>query len=216
MGLENENTNTNTIQTENTTTPEPTTQQATEPQSKPSMPNYEELFKTDKSLQSWYDRKVNEAVQNAVRKDREKMKLINDAAADETTKVSMMTPEQQAEYWKQKAERIAKESEAKELGRAAKEKAASIFEQNKIPVSFLDLYDVAAFQDDFVAKLMNVYSQYEFYPKGNFDKAVSKALEEKLAQTPPEQHQEQQKDPYGWKKSEDVVKRNPWEKHINR
>lgn len=202
---------------ETTTTPEPTTPpQTTEPQNKPSPPNYEELFKTDKSLQSWYDRKVNEAVQNAVRKDREKMKLINDAAADETTKVSMMTPDQQAEYWKQKAERIAKESEAKELGRAAKEKAAGIFEQNGIPISFLDLYDVAAFQEDFVAKLMNVYSQYEFYPKGKFDKAVSKALEEKLAQNPPEQHQEQQKDPYGWQKPKEAVPRNPWEKHSNR
>ena len=155
-------------------------------------------------------------MQNAVRKDREKMKLINDAAADETTKLSMMTPEQQAEYWKQKAERIARESEAKEIGRAAKEKAAGIFEQNKIPVQFLDLYDVAAFQDDFVAKLMNVYSQYEFYPKGSFDESVSKALEEKLAQKPPEQHQEQQKDPYGWQEPKEAVKRKPWEKHTNR
>lgn len=198
-------------------TEQPSTQNPVQNQQPNNAPvNYDEVVKSDKVLQSWFDRKVTEATQNAVRKYQEKMRLINDAAADENSKLSVMTPEQQADYWRQKAEKLARDSEAQEAGRTAKEKAIGIFEKNKIPTSLLDLHDLSKFDDDFTTNLLNIYSQYEFYPKGSFDEAVSKAVAEKLAQSPPESHNPPTKDPYGWVKEKEPAKRQPWERHTNR
>lgn len=156
-----------------------------EPPTPAPAPNYEELLKTDKALQSLIDKQVTKAVQTAVSKDRERTKLLNDAAADENSKLAVMTPEQREEYWKRKVESISREYETKETGRVAKEKAIGIFEKEKIPLSLLELHPISDYNDDFTAKLMSAYSQYEFFPKGSFEKAVSEGIDKRLGQEPP-------------------------------
>lgn len=188
-------------------TPEPST---------PTAPNYEELLKTDKALQSLFDKQVTKAVQTAVNKDRERMRLLNDAAADEKSKLEVMTPEQRESYWRQKAEKIEKDFQAKEAGRLAKQKATEIFEREKIPLALLDLHDDASFNDEYTAKLMSAYSQFEFYPKGTFKQAVENAVNEMRKQPAPETHQPKPDDPCAWKPTQQREQRPPWLKFTNR
>lgn len=176
-------------------------------------PNYEELFKTDKSLQSFIDKHVTRAVQTAVEKDRKRMQLLNDAAADEKSKLDVMTPEQREAYWRQKAETIQKDYEAKEAGRIAKQKATEIFQREKIPLELLELHDLSVFNDDFTSKLMNVYSKFEFYPKGEFDKALESRLNELRKQPTPETHEPQAKDPYAWQTEPEKAPQHSWNRH---
>lgn len=179
-------------------------------------PNYEELLKTDKALQSLFDRQVTKAVQTAVNKDRERMRLLNDAAADEKSKLEVMTPEQRESYWRQKAEKIQKDFQAKEAGRIAKQKATEIFEREKIPLALLDLHDDTSFNDEYTAKLMSAYSQFEFYPKGTFKQAVENAVNEMRKQPAPETHQPQATDPYAWQPMPQQAPLNHWNKYSKR
>lgn len=182
----------------------------------PAAPNYEELLKTDKALQSLFDKQVTKAVQTAVNKDRERMRLLNDAAADEKSKLEVMTPEQRESYWRQKAEKIEKDFQAKEAGRLAKQKATEIFEREKIPLALLDLHDDASFNDEYTAKLMSAYSQFEFYPKGTFRQAVENAVNEMRKQPAPETHQPQAADPYAWQPMPQQAPLNHWNKYSKR
>lgn len=87
------------------------------------------------------DRRINQAVQTATQKERERHKLIEDKQRDEFERVSKMTQEEKDAYYKMKAEKEAAAHEANLTRRELKLDAREALAEKHLPSAFIDLLD---------------------------------------------------------------------------
>lgn len=104
---------------------------------------FEELLKSNSAFQSEFDRKIRQAVESATAKERDRQAAIRDTLQDEVLRVSHMTQEEKDAYFKQKAEKEAKEREASLTRRELTLDARQALQEHGLPDSFLSLLNYA-------------------------------------------------------------------------
>ena len=101
--------------------------------------SFEEMLALNPDYQKEIDRRVNQAVETATTKERERQQIIQDRFQDEVLRVSKMTQEEKEAYLKQKAEKEAAEREADLVRRELTLDARSVLQDKHLPESFLEL-----------------------------------------------------------------------------
>lgn len=102
-------------------------------------PDFGEMLKSNPAFQAELDRRVNQAVETATQKERERQQIIQDGLQDEVLRVSKMTQQEKDAYFKQKAEKEAADKEADLTKRELTLDARSALQDKHLPESFLDL-----------------------------------------------------------------------------
>jgi len=193
--------------TEGTTEPknDPTTPPAQQPKpmgTKP--PSYEELYTTDKTLQSFIDKIVTKSTQTAVANALQKQQRLTDEKLTEAERLQAMTSDEKARYFEQKY----KEAEAARVRdketESLKAQTVAMLAESKIPEAFLDVFSFESATADDVKKRVDMLAGYEYHPKGEFEKLVTTGItagvNERLKQKPPEHRQqglpEKETDPF--------------------
>lgn len=134
--------------------------QATE---KNAAPNYDDLLKTDKSLQSWLDSRVSKASQTAVQNALEKERLLADEKASEAEKLAAMSEREKQEYLLKKAKDEIAQLKAEVNTRQLKDQAMRIAEEKKVPIPLAELLSFEHLKAEEVAEridgIKTVYDQ---------------------------------------------------------
>ena len=130
----------------------------------------------DKEYQSELDRRINQAVQTATAKERDRQKIIQDKMADEMLRVSKMTEDEKEAYFKNKAEKEAAKKEADLTRRELMLDARTALADKNLPDSFVDLLSYT--DKDACMKSIDTLDMA-------FQKAVQTAVNEKLKGSAP-------------------------------
>lgn len=119
---------------------------ATDPQgsapagAEPNAPtNYDELLKTDKTLQSWLDKRVNTATQTAVQSALEKERLLADEKVSEAEKLAKMNKEERSAYELQKVRRELEQYKAREAANGLRTEALKVASEQGVPAELVEL-----------------------------------------------------------------------------
>lgn len=133
--------------------------------------SFADMLKENPDYQSELDRRINQAVETATAKERERQQIIKDQMQDEFTRVSKMTEAEREAHYKQKAEKEAKDREAALTRRELTLDARSMLQDKHLPDSFIDLlnYNDKESCEKSIAVLETA-----------FQKAVQEAVDEKL------------------------------------
>lgn len=126
---------------ENNTTVETTvetTQQGSEPAAETTV-NYDEIIKTDKALQSWLDRRVGAATQNAVKSALEKERMLADEKVSEAEKLAKMNKEERNAYEMQKIKKELDQYKAREAANGLRTEALKIAAEQGVPTELVEL-----------------------------------------------------------------------------
>lgn len=150
--------------------------------------NYEELLKTDKEFQSFLDRRINQAVGNAVSNAQEKWQKKHDSTLSEAERLATMTAEEKAEYFQKKYEGLERERTQDENAREMERQATLLFGEKNIPAAFLKTINFRESTAEDVKSRVEFLAGFEIYPKGTFESKLTDALNERLKQKPPETH----------------------------
>lgn len=102
-------------------------------------PDFGEMLKGNPAFQAELDRRINQAVETATQKERDRQQIIQDNLQDEVLRVSKMTQQEKDAYFKQKAEKEAAEKEASLTKRELTLDARSALQDKHLPEAFLDL-----------------------------------------------------------------------------
>lgn len=102
-------------------------------------PDFGEMLKGNPGFQAELDRRINQAVETATQKERERQQIIQDNLQDEVLRVSKMTQQEKDAYFKQKAEKEAAKKEASLTKRELTLDARSALQDKHLPEAFLDL-----------------------------------------------------------------------------
>lgn len=102
---------------------------------------FEDMLKTNSDFQKELDRRINQAVETATSKERERQSIIQDQLQDEVLRVSNMTQEEKDAYFKQKADKEAADKEASLVRRELTLDARTALQDKHLPEAFLDLLD---------------------------------------------------------------------------
>lgn len=137
--------------------------------------SFDDLMK-DKEYQSELDRRINQAVQTATAKERDRQKIIQDKMADEMLRVSKMTEDEKEAYFKNKAEKEAEKKEADLTRRELMLDARTALADKNLPDSFVDLLSYT--DKDACMKSIDTLDMA-------FQKAVQTAVNEKLKGSAP-------------------------------
>lgn len=108
-----------------------------------AQPNYEELIKTDKTLQSFLDSRVQSATTTAVQKALEKQRILSDEKATEAEKLAKMNKEEKQAYELKKAQDEIAKYKLQESVRGLKEEALKTANEKGVPVSMVELIPFA-------------------------------------------------------------------------
>lgn len=147
---------------------------------------FDEILK-DSNYQSEFDKKVAKSLETAKAKWIKDYEAQKEAEKTEAAKLAKMNAEQKLTYEKEQAEKKAQEIEAKLNAYELKDQALTIAKEKNLDVTLLDLIDFTHETADTVkTKLDNI--------KTNFDKAVEKAVNEKLKQGAPKSYESGKKD----------------------
>lgn len=133
--------------------------------------SFEDVLKSNSDFQAELDRRINAAVEKATTKERDRQKIIQDRFQDEVERVSQMTEEEKAAYFKQKQEKEAADREADLVRRELTLDARSALQDKHLPETFLDLLDYS----DKEACMKSVSTL-----EAAFNTAVQIAVEDKL------------------------------------
>ena len=191
------NPNANTPPAREPETP-PTDPETTPPSTpeEPPAPNYEELAKTDKTLQALIDRERTKAAQTAREKEAQRQKLLADEQVSEKARFDAMNKDEQIAELNRKnkllAEKYEREKQAESLRRTAEE----AFAEKGIPTAFAGMIDFLTASAEDVKEAITMFSEYEYYEKGELDKRVTEAVSDRLKQKSPETHKPGSKSDY--------------------
>lgn len=148
--------------------------------------NYEELFKTDKSLQSFLDSKITKATTTAIETYKTKEKIKADATLSESEKLKGMTDSEKVEYFKTKAESLEKNQLKMQEAESLKTQTLEIFKEKKIPTELAEhLFDFTNITAEGIKTRTDKLGEYEFYKTGEFESELERRLNEKLKQKSP-------------------------------
>ena len=104
-------------------------------------PTFEDMLKENKDFQSELDRRIRSAVETATNKERERQQIIQDKFQDEVLRVSQMTEDEKAAYFKQKQDKEAADREASLTRRELTLDARAALQEKHMPEAFIDLLD---------------------------------------------------------------------------
>ena len=154
--------------------------------------NYGELYKTDKDFAKWYDRRVTQAVQTAVSNAIQKWEKVNDPKLPEEERLREMTVDQRAAYFENKYKETEKSRERdKEIG-ALKTATLTALAENNIPDKFIEMFQFDNLTQEEIELKVQELAEYEYFPKGTFQKTVENAVLEqfnaRFRQKQPETH----------------------------
>ena len=139
--------------------------------------NYEELLKTDKGLQSLFDRKVTQATATAVENDRKKQELFQSQQLSEAEKLAKMNETEKQEFRLKKQDEVIEDLQRTINTNNLKNQTLALISEENIPVSFLEFFDFSKETADTITnKLTNL--------KGMFDKEVENKLNLSLNEKP--------------------------------
>lgn len=130
---------------------------------KNAVPNYDDLLKTDKALQSWLDSRVSKASQTAVQNALEKERLLADEKASEAEKLAAMSEREKQKYLLKKAKDEIAQLKAEVSTRQLKDQAMRIAEEKKVPIPLAELLSFEHLKAEEVAERIDsikiVYDQ---------------------------------------------------------
>ena len=162
-------------------------------------PNYEELLRTDKALQKLLDSRVQTAVETNRKKlesqirddERKRQQKLADARLSRTEKEKHMTTEELADTYKQEIEELRNQIARTDEVRQLQGEISDILAESKIPGELFNIgLDYFKSDGEEIREKALTFAKYEFYPKGEFEKAVAEAVkaevDAKLKQKPPE------------------------------
>ena len=159
---------------------------------------FEEMLKTE-NYQSEFDKKVAKALETAKTNWQKDYEAKLEEQKSEAEKLAKMNAEQKMAYEKEQSEKRALEAEAKLNAYELKDQALTLAKEKGLEISLLDMIDFTREKAETVqGKIENL--------KTIFDKAVEKAVNEKLREDTPTQYNSSKKeddDPYirGFKNS---------------
>jgi hypothetical protein len=143
--------------------------------------DYKALFKSDKALQDFVRdyaaRESEEAVEKAVRKQRR----LADEKLSESERLAELSADDLAKYWKEKAEEAIKAKDRFQETEKMKARAASMMNEAGIPGFFLSLIDFDGALAEDVQEKVKGMSEWEYRPRGSYDKDVEAKAAEQLA-----------------------------------
>lgn len=168
---------------------EATTDVGVETEQKPM--SFDELINSNKDYQSAFDKKVSDALKTAKGKWEADYSAKIEAERTEAEKIANMNAEQKLKYEVEKAKEEARISSSKLNAYELKEQATRIAREKGLDTSLLDVLDFGKEDADTVLKKIDLI-------KSNYDKAIEKAVNDKLRQSTPEQRKTSVKriDPY--------------------
>lgn len=137
--------------------------------------SFEEILQ-DKEYQAELDRRINQAVQTATAKERDRQKIIQDRMQDEVLRVSKMTEDEKEAYFKEKAEKESARKEADLTKRELMLDARTALADKKLPDNFVDLLSYT--DKEACMKSIDTLDMA-------FQKAVQEAVNEKLKGSAP-------------------------------
>lgn len=148
--------------------------------------NYEELLKTDKSLQSFLDSKVTKATITAIDNYKAKEKIKSDATLSESEKLKGMTDSEKVEYFKTKAESLEMNHLKMQEAESLKTQTLEILKEKRIPTELAEhLFDFKNITAEGIKTRTDKLGEYEFYKTGEFESELERRLNEKLKQKSP-------------------------------
>lgn len=152
---------------------------------------FEEMLKTE-NYQSEFDKRVAKALETAKGNWKKDYEAKLQAEKSEAEKLAKMNAEQKSAYEKEQAEKRALEAEAKLNAYELKDQALTLAKEKGLEISLLDMLDFSKEKAETVnAKIENI--------KTIFDKAVEKAVNDKLKEGTPTQYnasKNEDDDPY--------------------
>ena len=160
-----------------------------QPKNDPAPLNYDELFKTDKALQSFIDSKVTKAVNTAISNDRQKQLQLADEKLSESEKLKGMSDREQAEYYKSKYENAQTAMQRKSQADDLKSQTLELAKEKNIPAEIIGSmfnFETATAED--IKNKLEFLSTYEFHKQGDFESELKRQLDEKLKQKTPQTH----------------------------
>lgn len=170
----------------------PTSDDTSVAEKEPQKPlTFDEMLKSE-NYQSEFDRRVAKSLDTAKAKWLKEYEAQKEAEKTEAQKLAKMDAEQKLTYEKEKAEKERNEFEAKLNAYELKDTALSLAKEKTVDVSLLDLIDFSKETAESVNKKLDLI-------KTNFDKAVEKAVNERLKQDTPKQYNNtssKEEDPY--------------------
>ncbi|WP_195984069.1 DUF4355 domain-containing protein [Clostridium sp. D33t1_170424_F3] len=137
-------------------------------------PNYDDLIKTDKGLQSWLDGRVNAATTTAVKNALEKERILADEKATEAEKLAKLSEGEKQEYLYKKAQNEIAQLKAQNAARELKDQAMKLAAEKKIPVTLAELLPYESMKADDVAARMDGL-------KAVYDQAVADGIAQALS-----------------------------------
>lgn len=140
--------------------------------------DFNQLMSEDKELQSFVDKKVSQGIATAVEKAKQQWQLQQDSEKSEAEKMAQMNEKQKLEYEAQKANKEKDNALAELNAYKLKEQAISIASEKSVDISLLNLID---FRTITAEKLTEDIENLSVV----FNKAVEKALNEKLKEDTP-------------------------------
>jgi hypothetical protein len=154
--------------------------------------DYEALYGTDKTLQSFVDKAVTKATQTAVQNALQKQQRLNDEQLSESERLKEMTAEQRALYFEQKYKDAEKARARDKEVESLKTQTISMLAESGVPDIFLDVFDFNNATAEDIRQRVSMLGEYEYYPKGEFkkqlDAGIIAGVNEKLKQAPLETH----------------------------
>lgn len=132
--------------------------------------SFDDFLKGDGN-QAEFDRRVNKAVNTALKKAQEKWEALSDDKLSEAEKLSKMNNEEKSRYMQQKKEKELSEREAAITRKELMAEAKNTLAEKKIPVDLAEMLDYS--DADSCRKSIDVMEKA-------FNKALEAAVEEKL------------------------------------
>lgn len=158
------------------------------PPANPAPVNYDELVGRDAAFRSWLDGRITAATNTAVTNAQTKWQKAQDANLSEAEKLKSMTADEKAAYYEKKwQDEVSARAQAANAASLEKQAAAMLTEAS-IPADFIGMFNFATATAEQVKERVAQLSGYEYHKKGEFEKAVTAAVNERLKQNPPETH----------------------------
>lgn len=146
--------------------------------------NYADLLKTDKGFQGFVDAIVTKSNQTAIQNALQKQQRLADDKLSESERLQVMSSDEKAKYFESKykqAELL--RTRDKEIG-GLKTQTVAMLSESGIPEVFLSVFDFDNATAEDIKQRVSMLSEYEYYPKGELEKRIQSAVEEKLKQPP--------------------------------
>ncbi|MEG2831700.1 MAG: hypothetical protein RR923_02865 [Bacilli bacterium] len=156
---------------------EPTGTEPTTPPTGTEPIDIDEFFSTNKKAKEFLNSKILE--------NENRLKKLFNTQISEKEKLDLMSQDEKIKYWESKALQNELSVERYKKTQEFKTKTIEFFNANKIPINLIDILDFDVIEQNDVYKKMELLKTYDFFSKGSFEKAVEKAVNEKIGRDSP-------------------------------